>query len=211
VESWIAAEGSFGGNGMFSNNPLNVTANNVKASIAAGFLPSDFKYSIPNPDQNGKNPVVQFPDLTSGVIANIAGLRQQFATGIRALLSKPGIITTPSLSAAVSASHWGTDPFGNTPPSTATATGDPTSGSGIGVTGSGSTVTGNSPGDACAGLGGFDLIGCRMDQFTTYFGGIATFLTTSSNWWRLGLSVVGGGMVVAGLVIYVKPHLEAPR
>lgn len=142
MEAWITAEGSFGGSGPYSNNPLNVTVGNVKTSMASGFLPATFQFGVPDPKQNGGNPVVQFPDLTSGIIATIAGLKQPFAAGITKLLSKPQDVSTPALSGAVTAAGWGTQPFGGVTPNPGQSGG---SGGSIGVGAGGTTASGNGP------------------------------------------------------------------
>lgn len=164
VEAWITKEGSFTGGGAYSNNPLNVTLGNVNASKSIGYLPSNFQFSVPDPTQNGGNPVVQFPDLTSGIIANIAGIKQAFATPIRNLLSSPSSgATLQQISDAIANSGWGTGSIIGTSPNP-TQTGG--SGGGIGVNSGGQTTSANTAGSPCAGKSGIDLIGCQLDQFT---------------------------------------------
>lgn len=200
MEAWITAEGSFGGKGSYSNNPLNVSINNVKASISAGFLPPTFQYSVPDPTQNGGNPVVQFPDLTSGIIANIAALKQSFASGIRGLLSAPQDITTGTLSQAVSASHWGTEPFG-------TVTGNPGqvggSGGGIGVTSGGQTAGGNTAGSSCTPpssaldlVGQLNYLNCQLTQEA------AAVLP------RIAAYLVGALLVIIGVAIFLVDDIK---
>lgn len=69
--------------------------------------------------------------------------------------------------------------------------------------------------DPCSGLGGFDLIGCRLQHIADPIQptldkaqAIGTWVTTGSNWWKVGLTLVGVALIGAGLTMFIVPIKE---
>ena len=106
VVNWMAGEKPAPGQAdAYSNNPLNVSRGALRWIGYSG------DYSLPAPNAQPSNPIVQFPSIGDGISATAQFIRDK-AAPIAALLTSRNTISQVQLLQAVHDFRWGTSSFG---------------------------------------------------------------------------------------------------
>jgi len=202
LNAWQAAEAQWTATGSW-----NAAVNHNPLNIETGVNPH---FAGPGP---GQNPISQFPDWSSGVAATAAFIQENDPGILRVLMT--GNANPPVLSAAVTASHWGTGPFGGNSgadqPATTGGSQSATIGAGSATTQDitvpnpfGGTITIPAPGPNVTipnPLTGIDAVGHFLsDLLNPFF------------WERVLMGALGTVLVLAGGAVFLastKPGQEA--